>query len=244
MKSYSTGEVAKKLNISVRTIRYYDEIGLLKPTSINESGKRLYSDNEVLILEKITLLKSASLSLKDIQLIIDQISINQILKLHQERLKTEMQQLQESLDQTNSLLNVVKLEGTLKWEELLPLFQKAKKFNKEEVWQEMFTEEERITLLEGLPKLEDDPGDVGKWINIIKRIELCIAEGKLPNSPEGRLIAEDVEYLSKSTFGNDEELANKFWELRKSESASQALGLYHINENVIIFLEDSLKGKD
>lgn len=238
---YTTGEVSKKLHISVRTIRYYDQINLLKPTMIHESGKRLYSEDDILLLEKITLLKAASLPLKDIQQIIERVSIDNILKMHQERLKVDMQQLQKSLEHTNTLLNIMKLEGTLSWEELVPLFQQRQTYSKEDVWKEIFTKEERATLTSGLPKLEEDPDNIMKWINLIKRIELCLAEGKSPNSPEGKIIAEDVQILSSSTFAN-KDLADKFWEIRKSEDASEALGLYPVSKEILLFIEEAVEG--
>ncbi|QUG43386.1 MerR family transcriptional regulator [Psychrobacillus sp. INOP01] len=238
---YTTGEVSKKLHISVRTIRYYDQINLLKPTMIHESGKRLYSEEDLLLLEKITLLKAASLPLKDIKQIIERVSIADILKIHQERLKADMQQLQKSLEHTNTLLNIMKLEGTLRWEELVPLFQQHQTYNKEDVWKEIFSNEERATLTTSLPKLEEDSDTIVKWINLMKRIELCLAEGKSPNSPEGKIIAEDIHILSSTTFAN-EDLADKFWEVRKSENASEALGLYPISQEILQFIEEASKG--
>ena len=43
---YTTGEFARKAGVSVRTIRYYDKQGILKPSHVSESGYRLYI-NEV-----------------------------------------------------------------------------------------------------------------------------------------------------------------------------------------------------
>ena len=40
MGTYSTTEFAKKANVSVRTIRYYDNIGLLKPSNYDDGGGR------------------------------------------------------------------------------------------------------------------------------------------------------------------------------------------------------------
>ena len=243
MVHYTTGEVSKKLHISVRTIRYYDQINLLKPTMIHESGKRLYSEEDLLLLEKITLLKAASLPLKDIQQIVERVSIADVLKMHRERLNVEMQQLQKSIEHTNTLLNIVKLEGTLRWEEIVPLYQQHQTFSKEDVWKEIFTEEERKTLTSTLPKLEQDPDNLVKWINLMKRIEICMAEGKSPNSPEGRIIAEDIHILSSTAFAN-EDLADKFWEVRKSKKVSEALGLYPVSQEILQFLEEAMNGSN
>ena len=64
MKTIS--QVAKLTGISVRTLQYYDEIGLLKPTALTESGYRLYSDAALEQLQQILFFKELDFSLKDI----------------------------------------------------------------------------------------------------------------------------------------------------------------------------------
>lgn len=54
---------------------------------------------------------------------------------------------------------------------------------------------------------------------------------------EGQLILEDVDILSEETFGDDSELVEAFWEVRKSPEASTELGLYPISPAIISFLE-------
>ncbi len=53
MKTYTTTEFAKKAHVSVRTVRYYDSIGLLKPSYYDDSGRRGYTNNDFLDLQKI-----------------------------------------------------------------------------------------------------------------------------------------------------------------------------------------------
>ena len=57
MSLYTTGELAKKCNVSVRTIQYYDERGILVPTDLTEGGRRLFSEEDVATLETILLFK-------------------------------------------------------------------------------------------------------------------------------------------------------------------------------------------
>jgi DNA-binding transcriptional MerR regulator len=54
---YTTGEIAKKCNVSVRTVQYYDEKGILIPSELTEGGRRLFSENDVRTLETICFLK-------------------------------------------------------------------------------------------------------------------------------------------------------------------------------------------
>lgn len=63
---YTTGDFAKRANVSVRTIRYYDDKGLLKPSIIKESGYRFYTDSDFAKLQRIIVLKRLGFSLEDI----------------------------------------------------------------------------------------------------------------------------------------------------------------------------------
>lgn len=66
MNYYKTGEFAKKASISIRTVRYYDQKGLLKPSVIDTNGYRLYTDKDFEKLQKILSLKYLGFSLDDI----------------------------------------------------------------------------------------------------------------------------------------------------------------------------------
>lgn len=63
----TVGMLAKQVNVSVRTLQYYDKMGLLKPSSISEGGRRLYGPNDMTILHQIITLKNLGLSLDDIK---------------------------------------------------------------------------------------------------------------------------------------------------------------------------------
>ena len=67
----TVNEVSKLTGISVRTLHHYDEIGLLKPTSVTEAGYRLYDDTSLERLQHILLFKELQFPLKDIKAILD-----------------------------------------------------------------------------------------------------------------------------------------------------------------------------
>ncbi len=65
LKYYQIGELANLLNISPRTIRYYEEIGLLNSVKRIEGGKRVYTDKDLQRLRFIQRLKHLGLSLSE-----------------------------------------------------------------------------------------------------------------------------------------------------------------------------------
>lgn len=67
MSTYTTGELAKLCNVSVRTVQYYDTRNILKPTALSEGGRRLYSEEDVKRMEIICFLRDAGISLSSIE---------------------------------------------------------------------------------------------------------------------------------------------------------------------------------
>lgn len=68
-KQYTTGEFARKANVSVRTIHYYNDKKLITPSFVSQSGYRYYSDADFAKLQKILTLKNLGFSLKEIRMI-------------------------------------------------------------------------------------------------------------------------------------------------------------------------------
>lgn len=65
-KHYTAGEFAKKAGVTIRTIRFYDNKGILKPSSLSSSGYRLYTDEDFAKLQRILTLKYLGFTLEDI----------------------------------------------------------------------------------------------------------------------------------------------------------------------------------
>ena len=62
---YHTGQFARKAAVSVRTLRFYDKVGLLSPSRHTEAGHRLYTDADFVNLQQILALKFLGFSLAE-----------------------------------------------------------------------------------------------------------------------------------------------------------------------------------
>ncbi|MGM0876975.1 MAG: MerR family transcriptional regulator [Bacillota bacterium] len=71
MKTYSIGEVAKELNLTVYTLRYYDKEGLMPFVERTASGTRLFKESDIGALKVIECLKSTGMPIKEIRNFID-----------------------------------------------------------------------------------------------------------------------------------------------------------------------------
>ena len=92
---YSINELSKIAKISTRTLRYYNEIGLLNPKRINSSGYRIYGEYEVDKLQQILFYKSMGFKLENIKNIINSPSfdIMSALYSHKEELIKKRQEI-------------------------------------------------------------------------------------------------------------------------------------------------------
>lgn len=103
----TVNEVSKLSGVSIRTLHYYDNIGLLHPTTVTEAGYRLYDDTALERLQHIMLFRELQFPLKDIQAILDspdfernkaleqQIQLLTLKKEHLENLITFARGIQE-----------------------------------------------------------------------------------------------------------------------------------------------------
>ena len=91
MSLYTTGELAKKCNVSVRTIQYYDERGILVPTDLTEGGRRLFSEKDVATLETICFLRDLDISIKDIAEILESDESKKVIELLLDELNKNLQ---------------------------------------------------------------------------------------------------------------------------------------------------------
>lgn len=96
-------EISDLTGISVRTLHYYDEIGLLKPTDKSDAGYRLYDDKALETLQQILFFREFDISLKEIKTVIENPALerNQILQMQRKMLvakKERMECLIASID--------------------------------------------------------------------------------------------------------------------------------------------------
>ena len=95
---YTSGQFAKMAHISVRTVRYYDKQNILKPSFVNESGARFYTDEDFVRLQQILLLKYLGFSLEEIRNMtvgeLDKQMLRNSLRLQQKLVRDQIEQMQ------------------------------------------------------------------------------------------------------------------------------------------------------
>ena len=99
-------EISDLTGISVRTLHYYDEIGLLKPTEKSDAGYRLYDDKALETLQQILFFREFDISLKEIKAVLDNPALerNQILQAQRKMLVTKKERMERLIASIDDIL--------------------------------------------------------------------------------------------------------------------------------------------
>ena len=105
MSTYTTGEMAKLCNVSVRTVQFYDTKGILHPSDLTEGGRRLYNDDDLQKFQLICTLKAIGLSLNSIKNVLESELSGEILTI---LLKEQDELLTDEIDERQKQLEMIK----------------------------------------------------------------------------------------------------------------------------------------
>ena len=99
-------EISNITGISVRTLHYYDEIGLLKPTDKSGAGYRLYDDKALEQLQQILFFREFDIPLKEIKAVMENPALdrNHILKMQREMLLTKIKRMEHLVASIDDIL--------------------------------------------------------------------------------------------------------------------------------------------
>ena len=107
MSNYTTGEIAKLCGVSVRTVQYYDNRGILNPSELSEGGRRLYSEEDLEKMKIVCFLRELDFSLDNIGKLMSEENSEKVISLildEQEReLREELTEKQEKLERLENL---------------------------------------------------------------------------------------------------------------------------------------------
>ncbi len=210
MNYYKTGQFAKLANVSERTIRYYDKIGLLKPSFVMENGYRQYSDLDLLKLQKILSLKHLGFSIEEIfPMVMDNTNLKESFELQIDLIEDKISHLQSLKD----ALKRASQTPDLSWNMILSLVQLSnEETNIIEQYKNAKNLNDRISLHE---KYSTNKQGWFNWLfnqidfsRVNRLLELGCGNGKLWQ--ENRIDLRNREiFLSDISEGMVEEVRNK-----------------------------------
>ncbi len=104
MSKYTTGEIAKLCGVSVRTVQYYDDRGILVPSELSEGGRRLYTEDDLKRMHIICFLREAGLPINSISALFAEKHPENIISI---LLEQQEQTLREELSERQTKLELI-----------------------------------------------------------------------------------------------------------------------------------------
>lgn len=141
-KYFRVGDFANRAGISIRTLRYYDQIGLLKPTAHSESGQRLYTALDYARLQQILTLKLIGLSLEEIRQLLttDLAGIEHLLERQKQALEQQARQLLQVVQTIERAQNTIRAAHELDLETLINIIRMVNMHTQSD-WLSQFVDE-------------------------------------------------------------------------------------------------------
>lgn len=226
---YSTGEFAKRAAVSVRTLRFYDREGLLRPSQRSETGHRLYSERDLAPLQRFLALKFLGFSLSEIRALLTT-ELQNGAETFREALEQQRRMLEDQqahLDRVLGALSQVQRGLSTEnydWNAVVRLIEELR-VDKKEAWvEQFFTPEQRETMRqllsesysqEAIPKVEerwkawDDAWTEeeqkrldARYEHIVAKLKRLVAKGAEPGSEEAQELAKlQLELIGQFTQG-------------------------------------------
>ncbi|MCM3293487.1 MerR family transcriptional regulator [Paenibacillus sp. MER 180] len=160
---WKVGDLAKLTGLTLRTLRFYDQIGLFSPSAHSDSGHRLYNQADLSRLQQILSLKELGLSLEEIKSVITggHFSPLQIVSLQIARLKDTIQMQQKLLAGLESVSDLMLLKQPVTVEDFTKLLEMMKKSQEKVILERWMNWEHRLDQLGDLLDKDADESNQG-----------------------------------------------------------------------------------
>lgn len=238
----TVGELGRRMNVSVRTLQYYDREGLLHPSAISEGGRRLYTYRDMVTLHQILSLKHLGFSLAQIRERLLPLEkpqeVAEVLAAQADALREQIRSLQDTLANIEKLgrevLSMDKVDFRCYADIVVNL-----EMNNNLYWAFKYFDPETRNQIRARFDPESGTVFLEKFVGIQEKAARLKRDGFLPGSPEGQEIAArfwqlvqeftqgDPELLSKLlSLHEDSEFADMWQQQEATDFVETALGIY------------------
>jgi DNA-binding transcriptional MerR regulator len=204
---WKVGELAKQTGVSARTLHYYDEIGLLRPSHRNGAGYRLYAPSDIVRLQQIKSLRQLSFSLAEIRDCLDHpdFSPQRVIELHLSLLREEIKLQRKLIDRLQKLLESLRARRKISVEAFIQTIEVISMFEKYYTPEQLKEIKERGQKL-GAEKIRQAEAE---WQELIEQVRAEMEKGTDPAS-------QSVQRLAKRWMGLIQEFTGGNPEIEKS----------------------------
>jgi len=201
--AYTVKEVAALAGVSVRTLHYYDEIGLVRPAYVGANGYRYYEEDQLMQLQQVMFFREFRVPLADIVNMLDSptFEVLEALQAHRVRLSKEAVRISHLMQTLDHTMEKLKGERDMSEHELYQGFDMEK--------QKEYEEEAKARWGEDNPRVKESLSKTATWTkrdyaeakqrmdNLHSRLRDVFVSGASPDSPSAQaLIGEHYQNIS------------------------------------------------
>ncbi|MGB3294752.1 MAG: MerR family transcriptional regulator [Phormidesmis sp.] len=202
------GELAKQTGLSIRTLHYYDEIGLLSPSHRTEAEHRLYTDQDIIRLQQILSLRQLGFSLKEIRECLENpdFSLLRVIELHRARLREQMTLSRQLSQRLEAIAQELQTSQSVAVENLIQTMETMTMTARQ-----YFTPQQQEIL-----EVRFREGET-EWQQLLEEIRAEMNKGSDLNSPAVRMLARRWLWSMKTFVQGDGEIYESLVKMYQQE---------------------------
>ncbi len=187
--TFTISEFGQRARITVRTLRFYEELGLLVPAQQNSSGHRLYGLTELAKLQQIQALKFIGYSLQEIKDLLNDddtkglAQLEKSLPLQHKLLLEKIEELNRAIEAIEHVQRLIKEEKPITWTVLSSLIFQMEHEQEQLEWAKEFFSDDFLKEIFSLSKEQRQQIDMEMldWLATVKKL---VKDNVSPRSPE------------------------------------------------------------
>ena len=201
------GELARQTGLSIRTLHYYDEIGLLSPSHRSRADHRLYTRQDIIRLQQIMSLRQLGLSLKEIHNCLENpdFSLLRVIELHRVRVHEQMTLSRRLSQRLEVIAQALQTSQSVAVEDLIQTMETIT------MTTQYFTPKQQETLEVRFREGEAD------WQQLLSEIRTEMNKGSDLNSPAVRMLARRWLWSMKTFVQGDGEIYESLVKMYQQE---------------------------
>ncbi len=233
------GAFAERTGVSVRTLHYYEAIGLLTPDYRNEARRRFYGANSALRLQQIRSLQALGLSLKEIRAVFEEpdYSPAAVIEKQLTLLRQELAQKQRLQERLAWLAKALRASPQPTQRSLLELIEVIAMFEKHYTPEQLDQLKVRRETL-GVEAIRQAEAD---WRVLIDQVRKKMDGGRQPDDPDIQPLAAKWQALINAFTGGDAGIAQSLAEMHRREGPKQAQSHgYALDPEMMAFMRKAI----
>lgn len=219
MNGWKVGELAKRTGLTIRTLHHYDEIALLQPSQRTPAGYRLYTEDDVVRLQRIVSLRALGLGLEQVRAALEQpeMSLAHVLELHVRALRRDIASQQRICMRLEQVLEQARQHGHVSADELITTIE----------WVTMYEKYYTPDQLDALAQRAEQVGAARmeavqqEWQELFAAVQAEMDRGTDPTAPEVRRLAAKWQALIAEFTGGDPGIRASLERMYREEPAAR-----------------------